>query len=265
MIKKIIKNFDIAQIADSGQCFRINPCDGGYIAIADGKILRVYQDGETISFDCSMTDFESYWSNYFDLNTDYELYIKSIPSDDDFLTSAAKYGGGIRILNQPKFETLISFIISQRKSIPAIKSAVESLCRNFGEQIDDELYAFPSAQTLASCSEDELSKCGLGYRIPYVKKASIASAEGNSLLEGFEKLTDEELTDGLLKLHGVGVKVANCVMLFAYHRIAAFPEDVWIKRTVDTYYGGNFDTKIYDGYAGVMQQYMFYYIRSLNR
>ena len=256
-----LKNFDLKQIEESGQCFRMKMTDDSHaVVVARGKILEIrHVTGDTFEFDCSGEDFDNIWYDYFDLGTDYEAFISTIPKKDLFLQKAAQAGRGIRILRQDPFETLITFIISQRKSIPAIKTSVERLCRICGNLITDGIYAFPEAGALADLSESDLSSCALGYRAPYVRNAAEMVCRGGFDLSAASQLEDKALLERLKTLKGVGDKVANCVMLFAYHRTGAFPVDVWISRIVDEYYQGHFPLDRYEGYAGIMQQYMFYY------
>ncbi len=263
MIEINVSNLDLFQISESGQCFRFNPVENGYRIIADGRVLYLNQPTrESLVLNCSEQDFSDYWQNYFDLKTDYNMFIESIPEKDIFLTNAAVYGNGIRILKQPLFETLISFIISQRKSIPAIKTSIEALCRLCGDELEKDIFAFPTPDAIASCSMEEILSCSVGYRARYILSAARSVSEGAVDLESLHMLDDETILKALLEFNGVGVKVANCVRLFAYHRLAAFPEDVWIINTVNKYYGGKFPLDLYEGFAGVMQQYMFFYSRS---
>ena len=266
MITKELINFELKTIADSGQCFRMESEDANtYRIIALNSILRVKDnlDG-SFSFYTTEKDFKNIWEDYFDLKTDYSKYIEAIPSSDGFLTEAARYGKGIRILRQEPFETLITFIISQRKNIPAIKKCVEELSRRFGEKIDGIFHAFPTPEALFNAPTDELASCSLGYRMEYVRRAAEAVYRGEVDLSDLCKLDDEALFDALLSFHGVGKKVANCVMLFAYHRIAAFPVDVWIERVINEKYSGSFPLEKYEGFAGIIQQYLFYYGRSIS-
>ncbi len=230
--------------------------------IAHGKVLYLTDEGNgDISLSCTEKEYRDIWHGYFDLGSDYEGYIKAIDPYDSCLKKAASFGSGIRILRQEPFETLISFIISQRKNIPAIQSSVEKLCRICGDRIKDDEFAFPSPEAIASLSERELTECSLGYRAPYVREAARRISMGEKNLEALGSLSDEELFDELVSFYGVGKKVANCVMLFAYHRIGAFPVDVWIKRIEDEHYNGHFPVEKYPGFAGIMQQYMFFYAR----
>jgi len=275
MVKIKNEDFDIQKIADSGQCFRLNQEGDGWINIAGDNILRISCDSKgsddgTNSYllDCSKKEFDTFWKAYFDLNDDYSKYRNAIPRKDKYLSSAADFGRGIRILRQDPWEMLITFIISQRKNIPAIKSSVEAICRNYGRQIGESfgkpIYSFPSVRALAGADEKVLRNCSLGYRVPYIISASQMIESGALDLAKIASLTDEELLSELMRVKGVGIKVANCVSLFAYHRIDAFPIDVWIARVLEEQYDNKFPYGLYEGFGGVIQQYMFYYARSTN-
>ncbi len=255
-------DFDIKKIAESGQCFRLNQEGDHWVNIAQDKILRIYGN----KLDCNNSDFNAFWKPYFDLETDYSAFRDKIPHKDKFLSNAADFGRGIRILRQDPWEMLITFIISQRKNISAIKSSVETLCSICGDEISESdglpIYAFPSVSRLASATETELRKCSLGYRVPYVISAARMVDNGDIDLKAIASLSDEELLGTLMSVKGVGIKVANCVSLFGYYRINAFPIDVWIARVLEEKYDNNFPLKRYDGFAGVIQQYMFYYARN---
>lgn len=257
------RNLDLRQIAESGQCFRMTMQDETEARIiAGGKLLYISGTGDgNFTLSCTKKEFQSFWHDYFDLGSDYSEYIDAVDPEDSYLMKAAAYGQGIRILRQEPFETLISFIISQRKSIPAIKTSVEKLCRMCGRRIEGDIYAFPTPEAIASLSEKELADCSLGYRAPYVREAALQVRHGDKDPEAMFLLSDDVLYEELVSFHGVGKKVANCVMLFAYHRIGAFPEDVWIKRIEDEHYGGRFPVEQYPGFAGIMQQYLFFYSR----
>lgn len=157
---------------------------------------------------------------------------------------------------------LISFIISQRKSIPAISKSIELICERFGTPIITEkktIYSFPRPVDLAKASIEELNECKLGYRSEYVKKAAEDVASGKIDLVALEQLDDEQLFESLKSFLGVGDKVANCVALFAYSRTSLAPVDTWIKKVIDKEYAGNNPFPAYGKIAGVIQQYIFYY------
>ena len=265
---------DMKKIADSGQIFRFNVYDDEFSLVAGDKLLFIKEDKNGYILSCSEKEFNEFWLDYFDLSLDYGDFEKNIPETDVFLKDAAKYSYGIRILNQDKWEMLISFIISQRKSIPAIKSSIEKLAKVYGKKIDmkipefiknidadTEFYTVPTPKELANADIEALNACSLGYRSPYIEASAKAVYRKDIDLNAIDSLDDEELLKALMSLKGVGIKVANCVALFGYHRIAAFPIDVWIKRMIDEHYDGEFPLELYKGYAGVIQQYIFYYGR----
>ena len=265
---------DMKKIADSGQIFRFNVYDDEFSLVAGDKLLFIKEDKNGYILSCSEKEFNEFWLDYFDLSLDYGDFEKNIPETDVFLKNAAEYSYGIRILNQDKWEMLISFIISQRKSIPAIKSSIEKLAKVYGKKIDmkipefiknidadTEFYTFPTPKELANADIEALNACSLGYRSPYIEASAKAVYRKDIDLNAIDSLDDEELLKALMSLKGVGIKVANCVALFGYHRIAAFPIDVWIKRMIDEHYDGEFPLELYKGYAGVIQQYIFYYGR----
>ena len=264
----IIRNsdFHIQKIAESGQCFRLKPTQGErYSLVAFEKVLRLADTPEGVELDCAQAEFDAIWRDYFDLATDYSAIRARVDSADAFLLRACDYGAGIRMLRQDPWEMLVSFIISQRKNIPAIQYCIEALCSRYGEPIESEgeqFFTFPSAQRLAALDESHFLACSLGYRAKYVLAAARMVAEGTLDLSAIDDCSDEALFAALLAVPGVGEKVANCVMLFGYHRVSRFPRDVWINRIEAQEYDGAFPLEQYPDIAGVLQQYIFYYARS---
>lgn len=264
------KNFNLEHIADSGQCFRMNKIETNkYNVIAYGKYIELTQiDDDTIDISCNEDEYEQIWKDYFDLEYDYNSIVSSlITGEDEFLKNAALYGGGLRILKQEPFEALISFIISQNKNIPAIKRSIEKICCKYGEEIHRDKegrihYSFPTPERLANAEREELRETGLGYRDEYIIRSSKTVYNGDIDLLMLRDCKHEEALESLLKLHGVGVKVANCVSLYGLHHIEVFPIDVWIARILKEIYNDEFDLDRYKGYAGIVQQYMFYYMRN---
>jgi N-glycosylase/DNA lyase len=262
-------DFNIRKIAESGQCFRLNAnSEGVYTLVALGRVLRLSESPLGCLLDCTQEAFESIWRDYFDLDCDYAAIRAAADPDDAFLRRACDYGCGIRILRQEPWEMLISFIMSQRKNIPAIKTCVEALCARYGEPIGiggREPFSFPTAERLANLEEAHFLACSLGYRAKYVLAAAQLVACGALDLGAIGILDDQELYNSLLTVPGVGEKVANCVMLYGYHRLSRFPRDVWINRVEEREYGGMFPLERYPDMAGVLQQYVFYYARGTNR
>ena len=264
-------NFNLKHIAESGQCFRMNPIgDNRYSLIACDKYIELTQiDEDIIELSCSEDDYNLIWKDYFDIDFNYNKIVMGLSEgQDEFLKAAAYFGKGLRILKQDIFETLISFIISQRKNIPAIKNCIEMLCNQYGERKvcrecgGKEYYTFPAPERLAGAEPEDLRKTGLGYRDIYVLKTSQAILRGDINLQSLKQLNFEDTLKQLQTLSGVGIKVANCVALYGLHHIEAFPVDVWIARILKDIYHNRFSLEPYNGFAGIVQQYMFYYIRN---
>lgn len=277
MVTKHIDFFDPIKIALSGQAFRINQIDDTHVElVAFGKYLQIAILGnDKYAFSCSEEEFNSCYIKYFDLNRDYIKIYNSINPEDSYLKEAADFGYGIRILLQEEFETLISFIISQRRSIPAIKTSVERIAATFGNKIElpdlqtpfvnplkDEYYSFPSPEELKEATLESISEMGVGYRAEYIICAIRDILNCKIVIEELKEVSDERLFDILTSMRGVGTKVANCTMLFGFGRTDRFPVDVWIQRILDKYYNGRFDTSPYKNTAGIMQQFMFFYERN---
>lgn len=167
-------------------------------------------------------------------------------------------------MRQNPFEMLITFIISQRKSIPAIRSAVEKLCRVAGTPVrteTEDLYLFPSPSRLSRLSLETLRDCSLGYRAPYVRQTARMVAGGKIKMKELSRLSDQDLLEQLQTIPGVGIKVASCVSLYGFHRTATAPVDVWIDRVISSHYNKKNPFPDFKKTAGLMQQYMFYYYR----
>lgn len=245
-----IDHMNLHQIANSGQCFRwkqIN--DNTYKIPAFGKELTISQDGNTFILSCDENEWNSLWKNYFDVDTDADYNkVENIimESNDDFLKTAYEFGSGIRILRQDLWETIVSFIISQNNNIPRIKRSIEKLCDEVGDR-------FPTCHEILDI---DLSDKGLGYRDEY-----LINAADWWIWKDEYPLVEEPKTE-LMKIKGVGEKVSNCICLFGMHQLDALPVDVRIKRIIDKEYNGKFPEWAESKYAGLFQQYIFYY--SLN-
>lgn len=351
MIIRELSDFNLRQIAQSGQCFRMNEIVGAeagalaaslrrplgelvlervdlvpermepaseqpendfmvYRVVSASHIVTIAQQGKTVIFFCGDQEFP-YWENYFDLQADYNGYMESIDSEDTYLRSAASYGGGIRILRQDIWEMIITFVISQQKTIPNIKALVEALSRRYGTPVkcreedagmderaagewhvmpnmiryamtDTALYSFPTPEQLSQATLEDLLDLKLGYRAKYIRKICEDVCAGALDLDVLRTLDYTSAMAYLQQFYGIGEKVANCVCLFGLHHIDAFPVDTWIRKILINEYLPKSQTAVnaprtkqcsalveeffscYAGYAGVMQQYIFYYERMKN-
>ena len=263
----ITDDFDLQKITDSGQAFRIFSFgDGTYRFITGQNILYIRPGGkDSYDISCDEDVWKDVWFPYFHLNRSYQDVRKQIGVRDKYLQAAADHGMGIRILKQDPWEMIITFIISQQKTIPSIKKCVEELSVRYGTAIKTErevIYAFPTPLQLSKATEEELRECKLGYRVPYIMDAAAQISGGVINLEELEGYSDKKIFEALKQIKGVGDKVSNCICLFAYGRTRLAPIDTWIKKVIDKEYKGKNPFTRYKDAAGIMQQYIFYYALS---
>lgn len=265
---QIKDDFDLDKIIDSGQCFRGKRIDEHkYRFITGNQILYLQREKEDVyTVSCDEDEWETVWKSFFDLNRSYCGLAASETGKNSFVDSAIACGRGIRLLRQDPWEMLVTFIISQRKSIPAITKSIEAISDKFGHNIitqNEKLKAFPSSEEMRYATEQDLLECGLGYRVKYVIDAIKQTNSGKLDLESISNLPDNLLLEELQKVYGVGKKVANCIALFAYGRTGCVPIDVWISRAVEKECAGISPFYLYGNNAGIIQQYIFYYERNV--
>lgn len=258
---KGLDHFDLANTLDCGQAFRWS-CENDNIwsGIAHGIFLKLEKlnDGTIVLYNTDKKSFDEIWKNYFDLERNYQEIISAV-SCNEILRTASEFGKGIRVLNQDPWETLCSFIISQNNNIKRIKGIIKSLCESFGEKIEGG-YTFPSAEKIATLSLDDLSVLRAGFRAKYILDAANKVATGEINLNILSTLSVEDARAELMKIKGVGPKVADCALLFSHRHIEAFPKDVWIKRAMEVLFKGELPKEAIP-YAGIIQQYIFFYAR----
>lgn len=272
---RIDDDFDLKKIAESGQCFRwklLSDNESYLIPAYDRYVIakQLHENNSTIlDLSCNEEDYNHYWKYYFDLDTNYKSVNNLITSDDTFLYEAMIHEKGIRILEQPTYETFISFIILQQNNIPKIKKSIEMLCTELGTKLGtvegEDVYSFPKPEAIANLNLDD-KRFSLGYRLDYIIRMSILIANHPDFIFFCDSIeNDEEFQDTLMKFKGIGPKVSSCIMLYGFHRLNAFPIDTWMEKVLDKYYSNSsYDFKKYNPYNGIMQQYMFAYYRSLN-
>ena len=263
-----VAELNLKKTIECGQCFRWNAeknsgIDGGsYVGVVRGRVARIFYKGRDVMIECAKPDY-GMWREYFDLDVDYSAI--TFGDAGEYFLRCEAFGRGIRILRQEFWEALCSFIISQCNNIPRIKGIVENMCARFGEPLafaGEVYYDFPEANVIAALSAEELAPLRMGYRAPYILAAADACAFGR--LDGSLFKSREEAVAGLLALPGVGAKVASCVMLYGLHDMEGFPIDTWMRRALKTHFPEDFNPKQFGEYAGLAQQYIFYYARSNN-
>lgn len=266
MYIEITDDFSLPKIAESGQCFRAKLLDDGtWRFITGSSILHIrLLSHNRYEIDCTASQWLTVWLPYFDLDRDYSFIRSRIAQTDYYMKNAADTGAGLRILRQDPWEMLITFIISQQKNIPSIKSCVEKIAEKYGDKVETPygtVHFFPSARQMSYITDEELNQCKLGYRTPYIQDAINKVASGQLDLNTLYSYGDMQLFNALKSVHGVGDKVANCIALFAYSRTSLVPVDTWIRKVIDGVYGGQNPFTKYGSDAGIMQQYIFYYVQ----
>ncbi len=266
--------FDLGATLMCGQAFRWTPLtNGAYSGVVRGVAAEIRQDGKTIHLklhgkkDIAESDAmeEDFWRSYLALDIDYaklhRLYRK-----DPMLKKCVDFAPGIRVLRQDFYETFISFIVSQNNNISRIRSIIAKMCELFGDaagkdSIGNTLYSFPSAKKLGSLTEDDLAPLKTGYRAPSILGAARLVLGGNISENELRSLNAEDARKKHLTVHGVGPKVADCVLLFGLAKFEGFPKDVWIKRAMAELFPDGLPDSII-ATAGIAQQYIFHYMRS---
>lgn len=273
-------SFELNHIFECGQCFRWNlEEDGTYIGVIKNAVIKVNKVNDKIIFSgiCE-GNLKKIVTEYFDMNTNYLEIKNKLSKVDKHLQRSIKFGEGIRVLKQDLWECIISFIISANNNIPRIKKIIEKISKEYGDKIDFEgkvYYTFPTPEQLSQASIQDLRALGLGFRDKRVFTTTKMILEKQVDLQKIENMNhSDSMRQELLKLDGVGPKVADCIMLFSLKRFDVFPIDVWVRRVMNELYIHNENEEKVSkkelnqlaenkflGIAGIAQQYLFYWKR----
>ncbi len=235
-----------------GQCFRFDETDDGWQGIVGQDVVlfpKKQPQGEIEYYSVNGTDLSDFLdleTRYADVNRTFDIFPDSVSG---IIKNAVEISSGLRILKQDFFETLISFIISQNNNIPRIKKNVATICARYGERIPNtDFYAFPTPESLLEAGENGLADCRLGFRVKYILDACRRVVDG--------EISRDTTKEALQTIHGVGPKVASCVLLYGLHRLDEVPVDVWMKKVFLKY----FETEQVDlgEFGGILQQYLFF-------
>lgn len=278
-----LDSFNLIHIFECGQCFRWNKeDDGSFTGVVKNTVINVIKQENKVVFTgvCKDGNFQEFIKEYFDLKTDYSVYKEKLSKVDQYLKESIEFGNGIRILNQDLWECIISFIISANNNIPRIKKIIEKLSLNYGEKIEFNnkvYYTFPTPEKLSKATVEELREVGLGFRDKRIFNTTKMILEKQIDLDKIKKMENtEQMREELLKLDGVGPKVADCILLFSRKRMDVFPIDVWVRRVMNDLYIHNEDENKVNkkellniaeekflGLQGIAQQYLFYWKREM--
>jgi N-glycosylase/DNA lyase len=263
IIKNINSGINFENTLECGQCFRWEKKEDKYYATVRNEHVAVYRNGPDIILEnTTVESTKNFWTNYFDLNFDYGKVQKKLENIHPIFKKAYQNYPGIHILNQDPWETLCSFIISQNNNIPRIKKIISSLCITFGEKINNtESYMFPGSEIINRLSEKDLDPIKCGFRAKYILDAATKVSSGEIDLENLKNININKAKEILMKIKGVGPKISECVLLYAYHKLECFPMDVWIKKIMRTIFKGK-KLDVFGKYPGIAQQYLYHYVRN---
>ena len=297
-----VRDYDLAATLDSGQVFRWRQNEGSWEGVVGKHFVRLIQTHDGIRAETAMPVADWQWlRDFLQTETDLAAVLKTFP-DDEPMRAAVTACRGLRVLRQEPWECLASFILSSTKQIVQIRQIIALLCERFGEPVNccsgvsaerrklfgidksgfppkatplllkKSQFSFPSPEKLATVSEAELRACKMGFRAPHLLAAARQTAEGKFDLENVRNLPLPEARTELMKLRGVGGKIADCVLLFAYGFDSAFPVDVWVERALRQLYFHrrranekrlrHFAATHFGPHAGYAQQYLFHYMRT---
>lgn len=265
--KIVINNkndFNPMHILECGQVFSYKKQNDRYVVYSAGLKAEIIETQNGFEITTNNVD---YFINYFDLNTNYSDVKKNLLYNHKFLEDAVNFGYGIRILKQDIFETIISFIVSANNNIKRITQILFGIRQKFGKKVDD-YYAFPTLKELLMGTVQDFKDLGAGYRAEYIYDTcrQLINVDYNK----WANLSTDDVKEQLLKLKGVGPKVADCILLFAFARQDVFPVDTWIEKVYNCYFQKESNRKTirenlvdsFKEYSGYAQQYLFYYQRS---
>ena len=280
LVLKNIDSFKLEDIFECGQCFRWDRQeDGSYIGVIKNGVLKVSKQGKSVAFEGVLEgDINSIVYDYFDLETNYNDFKDRLSKIDDNMKRSIEFGNGIRILNQDLWEMVISFIISANNNIPRIKGIINRISEKVGQKVTwngKDYFLFPLPEELSKLSVADLRALGTGFRDKRIYNTTQMVINKEINLDSLIKIkSTEEIRNELLKLDGVGEKVADCILLFALHRFDTFPVDVWVRRVMNVLYIHNEDEakvnkkqirevaySLFGEIEGIAQQYLFYWAR----
>ena len=281
-----ISDFDLEKTLDSGQVFHWEKAGGGFVGTIGRYAVYAEQDDDVLKIHFGWTPkptrethaLTKCIAHYFALDHPLAEICESFPNDP-VMNAARDFCRGLRIIRQPKWECLATFICSSMKQVAHIRQISLALRNRFGERrkiASRVMYTFPSPQRIARASENQLRECKLGYRAKNLRATAQLVSSGECDLEAWSALSDGDLRINLCELPGVGAKIANCVMLFAYERLGAFPIDVWIERVLRQRYFPRrrkmtaqqlreFSETYFGDHGGYAQQYLFHHARTASR
>ena len=270
-----INNLDLDNTICCGQIFRYEKLeDDSYIVILKDRVVKLkYIDNKLYIDSNNMNNIENVIREYLDLDRDYISIIENIKECDDVLGKYLDKSIGLKMIKQDPIECLISYIISQNNSVRNIKNSLDLISYKFGDKViflDKEYYLFPNIDKLSKISLEEFRECKVGFRDRYLVDIISDIVENRLNVNYIFEMNSEDSLRYLMSFRGIGMKVASCILLFAYGKYDVYPIDTWVKKYMDTNYGIKDEKKIkkfckekYGKYSGLAIQYMFNGMRNM--
>ena len=270
---RIDNNFDLKSTVTCGQIFRYEVVDDTYIIIIKDRVISLKEENNYIIVKSNNEDnLEEIIKDYFDLNRDYETIENNIIKMDKKLENAINFSKGLKMIHQDPFETIIAYVISQNNRVPSIANALNLIALNYGEKVNFEnrdYYLFPNYEKLKNITIDNYRKCKVGFRDKYIYEIVQSINNGSLDINTIYNMTSDESMKYLMSFKGIGMKVASCILLFAYQKFDVFPVDTWVKKYMKDDYNIEGESNIrkfasdkYKEYSGLAIQYMFNYKRN---
>ena len=270
---KIKNNFDLKSTVTCGQIFRYEVIDNQYIIVIKDRVIKLIEDGDYIIIESNNEDnLENVIYDYFDLNRDYFEIENDIIKMDNKIEDAIQYSRGLKMIHQDPFETIISYIISQNNRVPSIANSINLIAREYGEKVvfnNKDYYLFPSYEKLKDVSQESYRNCKVGFRDKYIYEVIQNINNKNLDIDKIYTMNSDDSLRYLMSFKGIGMKVASCILLFAYQKFDVFPIDTWVKKYMKDDYNiegelniKKFAKEKYNEYSGLAIQYMFNYKRN---
>ncbi len=270
---KIKNNFDLRSTITCGQIFRYIEDNNSFIVIIKDRVIKLTEEEDFIIIESNKYDnLKEIIYDYFDLNRDYNKIAVNILKKDDKIKNAIEYSKGLKMIHQDPFETLISYIISQNNRVSSISNSLNMISANYGEKVvfeGKDYYLFPSVQKLSRLTIQDFRNCKVGFRDKYLYEIIQNIINKKLNLESIYNMDGEDALKYLMNFKGIGMKVASCILLFAYQKFDVYPVDTWVKKFMKDDYNiegenniRNFTSTTYKEYSGLAIQYMFNYKRN---
>ncbi|HVP57954.1 MAG TPA: DNA glycosylase [bacterium] len=268
------ERIDLGLSLECGQVFGWHKHNGAYIGIIRGCPVVLRQAGEAVEYVAGGGLPAEAISHYLGLDEELQPILESV-AVDGFMKKVLKSVKGLRLLKQEPWHCLCSYLLSSSNRVERIDKTVKEIARRWGTShsiCGYEVHTLPEPDVLAACGEPGIRSCGAGFRSPYLVRAAAKVANGTLDFASLGRLPYQEAKEVLMTIDGVGEKIADCILLFAFSRYEAFPVDVWIKKAVERiYFGGEpvspkeirrFAREHFGPYAGYAQEYIYHYARS---